>query len=342
MSTTLALQDTLLVQAPSRAGLRWRRLALGVAVVIHGLAHSTVIIWATDVAPFWLISLLWAITMIGYVGAGFGILGTPLARIVWPWMMAAATMASLILLALAAAPLASMGILVDLILIPGAVRWGPDAMEGQRPHPVAYTFSLLCLGWVVGVVLWRPVLTQWGTTPGERATALFGDEWQTVARYRLDHAVTVNAPADSVWPWLVQLGQDRAGFYSYDWLERLFGANVHNESRIHPEWQRLAAGDFVRATQPDYFGGRLGDLGWRVTSLLPGRAFVLENWGSFVLQPVDSATTRFFVRTRGDGEATVASVLLGPINLFVFEPAHFIMQRGMMLGVRDRAERMMR
>jgi hypothetical protein len=144
-----------------------------------------------------------------------------------------------------------------------------------------------------------------------------------------------------VWPWLVQLGQDRAGFYSYDWLERLAGDNVHNADRIHPEWQRLEAGDFIRAAQRGYLGGRFGDLGWRVTSVLPGRAFVLENWGAFVLHPVDSSTTRFFVRTRGEGAATLASIVLGPISTFVFEPAHFIMQRRMMLGIRERAERLM-
>jgi hypothetical protein len=139
----------------------------------------------------------------------------------------------------------------------------------------------------------------------------------------------------------VQLGQDRAGFYSYAWLEQLAGADIHNADRIHPEWQQLETGDLVRATQPDYLGGRLGEPGWRVREIVPGRAIVLENWGAFVVNPVDARTSRFFVRTRGDGMPSLAGVLLGPINVFVFEPAHFIMQRGMMLGIRDRAESMM-
>jgi hypothetical protein len=78
-----------------------------------------------------------------------------------------------------------------------------------------------------------------------------------------------------------------------------------------------------------------------VSAIVPGRAIILENWGAFVLHPVDQETTRFFVRTRGDGRPSFAAVVLGPINVFVFEPAHFIMQRRMMLGVRDRAEGMM-
>jgi len=96
-----------------------------------------------------------------------------------------------------------------------------------------------------------------------------------------------------------------------------------------------------RPTQPDYLGGRLGEPGWRVLDVVPGRAIILENWGAFVLYPVNSQTTRFFVRTRGDGIPGLAAVLLGPINVFVFEPAHFIMQRAMMSGIRDRAEAMM-
>jgi hypothetical protein len=168
-----------------------------------------------------------------------------------------------------------------------------------------------------------------------------GDELVTDARYRVDHGVTIQAPADSVWPWLVQLGQDRGGFYSYDWLERLFGDNVHNANRIHPEWQTLRTGDRIRAAQPGYLGGKFGEFGWKVLDVRPGRAVVLEGWGSFVLVPVNDNTTRFLIRTRGDGRPSLIGVLLGPVSVFVFEPAHFIMQRAMMFGIRDRAEQMM-
>lgn len=181
----------------------------------------------------------------------------------WPWLFGAATIASITLLALSGAGLASVGIFIDLALIPGVVRWGEPARDAGGDHWIATTAGV-------------PMLD-----------------------------------------------------------------NVHNEERIHPEWQHLEAGDFIRAAQPGYLGGRFGDLGWRVTSILPGRALVLGNRGAFVLQRVDSRTTRFFVRTRGEGAATLASVVLGPISTFVFEPAHFIMQRRMMLGIRDRAERLM-
>ena len=198
--------------------------------------------------------------------------------------------------------------------------------------------GLLFLVYATAVALFHPVYVRWGTTSAERMMTLPGDDLVLDARYRVDHGITIWAPADSVWPWLVQIGQDRGGFYSYTRLEHLAGAHIHNADRIHPEWQQLKPGDLVRATQPDYLGGRLGEPGWRVLDIVPGRAIVLENWGAFVLQPVDERTTRFLIRTRGDGAPSLAAVLLGPLNVFVFEPAHFIMQRGMLRGIRDRAE----
>lgn len=71
----------------------------------------------------------------------------------------------------------------------------------------------------------------------------------------------------------------------------------------------------------------------------PERVIGLEGWGTFVLQPIDSSTTRLIVRSRGDGPTSFASFLLAPFNVFVFEPMHFIMERAMLIGIRDRAER---
>jgi hypothetical protein len=342
MSIPLALNHGLL-NAPSTSAVRWRRVALGNVLLLHGLAHSNVIIWASNSGPFWLIALLWTVSVLGYLSAGLGVLGVPLVRQVWAWTLAAATLSSLVLLALAATSLSSLGIFLDLLYIPGAVRWGPLADTPATRHPVRFSLALLALAWATIVVLWRPIYVQWGTTPDERHMVLPGDNTTVESRYRVDHAVTIQAPVDSVWPWLVQIGQDRGGFYSYDWLERLVGDDIHNADRIHPEWQQLKVGDLVRAAQPSYLGGRLGpDLGWRVTEIVPGRAIVLEQWGAFVLRPVNPVTTRLHIRSRGEGTASVASMLLGPVNIFVFEPAHFIMQRRMMLGIRERAEPMMR
>jgi hypothetical protein len=151
--------------------------------------------------------------------------------------------------------------------------------------------------------------------------------------------VRINAPSEIVWPWLVQMGQDRGGFYSYDWLERAFGDDIHNADRIVPEWQRLEVGDLVRAVQPSFLGGVLGrEVGWRVVRIEPGHALVLRNWGSFVVHRLDDHTSILHVRTRGDGRPSLAAVPFAPIGLLLFEPAHFIMERGMLLGIKERAE----
>ncbi|HEX8906314.1 MAG TPA: hypothetical protein VF771_15805 [Longimicrobiaceae bacterium] len=198
--------------------------------------------------------------------------------------------------------------------------------------------AVLALVYIAAVVLLRPWYLRWGATAAEVRAALPGDETMPRPLYSSTRAVTVHAPADAVWPWLAQIGQDRGGFYSYSWLERAFGDHVTNADRVHPEWQEVHAGGFVRATQPGYLGGIFGDsIGWRIHAVVPGRALVLERWGTFTLRPVDARTTRLVVRTRA-GDRPIP-VQWAPVELLMFEPAHFIMEQKMMRGIRDRAER---
>ena len=103
-------------------------------------------------------------------------------------------------------------------------------------------------------------------------------------------------------------------------------------------WVWKHRGDTVFAAQADYLGGRFGHAGWRVAAIEPGRGLYLDKWGAFVLRPIDSNTTRLIIRSRGAGTPTLAMVALSPLNVFVFEPAHLIMQRAMMRGIRDRSE----
>jgi hypothetical protein len=330
-----------------------RRGLLGVLLILHGLLHASIGVCAVASHSLAVVNTLWSIAIVGYVAAGFAMVRVPVLRTHWKPILVTATIASLLLLILYGAVLGLLGIPVAL----GLAFLSFDVMQSRvdndvevaershvrgLPHPVwhriGWTLAFIALAYVAAVVLVRPTYLRWGTTPAERLSVLPGDELVANPRYRVDHGITIRAPADSVWPWLAQLGQDRAGFYSYSRLERMIGDRVTNADRVHPEWQTISVGDTVRAAQPDYLGGRFGSLGWKVTGLVPGRALILENWGAFVVQPVDSTTTRLFVRTRGEGSATPLGLVLGPLNVFVFEPAHFIMQRGMLRGIRDRAE----
>jgi hypothetical protein len=325
-----------------------RRL-LGFLLVIHGLAHAGAGMWATRSAPPWVTTTLWIIATTGFVLAGAGLLGVSRLDVRWRPLAASAAATSLALLALSWHPVLMIGAVVDAAILVDCIPFAHEIVArriGLPIHPARHRLArpltiivLLLAAYPAGLILLRPWHTRWGSSANELSASLPGDALVHDARYRIDHAVTIHASADAVWPWLAQIGQDRAGFYSYDWLERLIGDPIYNADRIRPEWQRIARGDLVRAAPADYLGGRLGrDLGWRVLEIVPGRALVLEGWGAFVLRPIDDSTTRLIVRTRGDGTPSFAAVALAPVGLLVFEPAHFIMQRGMLLGIKKRAE----
>lgn len=145
------------------------------------------------------------------------------------------------------------------------------------------------------------------------------------------HAVTIHAPAAEVWAWLVQIGQDRGGFYSYSGLENLMGCHLRNADRIVPEWQHLETGDSVRLHP------KAPPL--PVTHLEPGRALVLAGGWGFLLKEIGPNTTRLVARGWGDAIPDLRNPLLHFLYWRVlFEPAHFLMERKMLLGIKRRAE----
>lgn len=191
---------------------------------------------------------------------------------------------------------------------------------------------------LTGLVFWfviRPWYAHWGATDDEVRRALPGDEL-IAAPHPLSlrtKAVTIDAPADQVWPWLVQMGQGRGGLYSYEGVENLLGMEMHNAERIVPEWQTLHVGDLVRMG-PD---GKAPPP-FVVARIVPGRALILGHhdeagtgWHdtyAFVLEPIDGQTTRLIHRNRAQ-TMWVWDVL---------EPGYFVMERGMLLGIKARAE----
>jgi hypothetical protein len=98
----------------------------------------------------------------------------------------------------------------------------------------------------------------WGATTDEQQMTLPVDDADP-APY-VTRAIKINAPPSAVWPWIVQMGQGRAGFYSNTWLENLFGGDIHNAQSVHPEWQPRAIGDRVPLARPDLLFG-LGAVG---------------------------------------------------------------------------------
>ncbi|HET9084248.1 MAG TPA: hypothetical protein VFN41_07555 [Candidatus Limnocylindrales bacterium] len=189
----------------------------------------------------------------------------------------------------------------------------------------------------------RPHICRWGATDEESTKVLPGDELPSPTGDRLvsTRAITIDASPEDVWPWLVQMGSGRAGFYTHEWVERLLFityAEGHSASRIHPEWQDLKVGDRVPYS-------RFNSLEARVVE--PPRVLIAGEW--LVLEPLDDGSrTRLIARTRGGWlepfarRLPVAGQVVGPfaglIDRWPLELVHHYMEAGMLEGIKARAE----
>jgi hypothetical protein len=196
---------------------------------------------------------------------------------------------------------------------------------------------------LVGTRRWRQ---HWGATDDEIARPLPGDD--LIADPKLDstHAITIHAPAERIWPWLAQAGYGgRAGFYSYDLLERRFGAR--DTDRLNPELPALTTGDTVpfypgmpmtvAVADPPYalVLWQVGSGGKAIDPTGPwGDDHVAWSW-AFVLEPVDEGTTRLLTRMRITYQPAAR---WAPYVYLVLEPGHFVMGRRQLLGLRQRAQ----
>ena len=194
-----------------------------------------------------------------------------------------------------------------------------------------------------GLLAARPWFLRWGATDEEVYGSWPGDEMSPEPLSEATRAITIHAPVEAVWPWIVQIGQDRGGFYSYTWLENLVGAHMHNADKIIPGLTR-EVGDTVWMAPPQKYDGKACS---RLARVDPSRTLVMVTpedydvvrktgvaphgtW-AILLQPLDDKTTRLIVRSRSGPRE-------GAFRFLFFDPAHFIMERKMMLGIRDRAE----
>jgi hypothetical protein len=198
------------------------------------------------------------------------------------------------------------------------------------------------------ILVLRPRHLRWGATDEEVDHMLPGDELVPNPRLKATHAITVQAPPNKVWPWLVQLGQGRGGFYSYDWIENAMGLDIHTADRILPEHQTLEVGDVIPLAA-DGFGVTVAMVEPERALVLhgdtrqpgPGEAPVLKpgdhfavSWGFYLFERPDGAT-RFVERWQADWNPAPHNNVLYRVFL---EPGAFIMERKMLLGIKERAE----
>jgi hypothetical protein len=226
-------------------------------------------------------------------------------------------------------------------------------MSSQRRSYLAVSAVVTAV--VLGYLPWRHRILRWGATDDEATEALPGDELTPHPQVQSTRAITIDAPPERVWPWIVQMGMGRAGFYTHEWVERPLGghyAEGHSARRIHPEFQDLKVGDVV-----DYGGGNLVP----VREIEPFSHLVHAE--AFVLRALPEGRTRLIVRYRGKGLIGPAVRSIAPdapplsraaafvvthvpgmdllarvLDLFVSDPLHHYMEVGMLKGIKERAE----
>ncbi|GAA4413630.1 hypothetical protein GCM10023168_36600 [Fodinibacter luteus] len=201
-------------------------------------------------------------------------------------------------------------------------------------------------------------MLRWGATDQEVGESLPGDDRTPTPRMQSTRAVTIDAPPERVWPWLMQMGIGRAGFYSHDWVERLmcrarYVEGMHSATRIHPELGSLEVGDTVP------MGAGAFATVWEVK---PFEHLVAQE--TFVLRVLPGGRTRLITRYRGMGFIAPAAHAISPdagplpqlircavlrvpgvdfalraLDFFVADPLHHYMETGMLTGIKARAER---
>lgn len=228
-----------------------------------------------------------------------------------------------------------------------------QALSGAAQIAVVLPLSPLIRRWY----------NRWGAAASELKRTYPGDTRVVHPKMEYTRAITIAAPPREVWAWLIQIGQGRAGLYSYDALENLVGCDIHSADRIVPEWQNPRVSDPVRLGKPGYPV-------YQIVEIQPERALVMAgadpNTGeapnlfhtlpdgyvnaiwTFYLEPLvnsrnadastDAVSTRLIVHARNDYDPSFAAHLIWHIT----EPLNFVMEQKMLRGIKARAERHIR
>jgi hypothetical protein len=181
----------------------------------------------------------------------------------------------------------------------------------------------------------RSRLLRWGASDGEVVREVAGEQAVPAPYTVTTRAVTIRARPDRIWPWLAQMGAGRGGLYSYDWLDRLFGyISAPSSEEILPQFQNLTVGDVIPLAEGP---------SWSVIVVERDQALVVEpvagqiSW-AWLLNALDADTTRLISRVRMRVGSKPLLLALAP----AIELPWFLMERGMLHGIKRRAESLAR
>ena len=200
----------------------------------------------------------------------------------------------------------------------------------SKPFLIRAFIACLIFAILAASTLWflyRPWALTWGSTAEEIARPMPGDQGLEQPTFNATRAVTIEAPPEAIWPWIVQIGYRRAGFYSYDLLDN---DGIPSAERILPEYQNLKINDLIPLSKTTHV---------RVAELNPPKIMVLVfevegTWSNATwvwgLYPDDASHTRLVTRLRANARDVRARVFL--------DLGEIIMMRKCMLGIKQRVE----
>ena len=236
-------------------------------------------------------------------------------------------------------PSAALDFLLGASVITTALGKLPDPAKGRAAGLLRRAvFVAALLPWAY-VLIVRPWHLRWGTTDEETRKWLPGDELVPHPVVETTRALTVDASAKEIWPWMIQMGAGRGGLYSYDWLENLAGLGIHSAERIIPELQDLKEGDIFPLDAQSGTGPTVAHIVSERAIVLhfqdPGAERSVLSW-AYTLHPIDERTTRLIFRYKFDASPRL---LWSLAYVLLIEIPHFVMERKMMLGIKHRAQR---
>ncbi len=205
--------------------------------------------------------------------------------------------------------------------------------------PAILLDALTAVPWFLVSPLTRPWHMRWGATMDEVRGPMPGDEVVRRAQFNATRAVTIDAPPERVWPWIVQLGYGRAGFYTYDLIDN---ASQPSAVRILEEYQDLAVGDLMPMFKEmndlaiAYTVAAFETNEWMVWVHRPHPTERPDSTWTWRLTPLRGGRTRLVTRMKQDYRWETPRLAI--FNFVLMEMGDFAMERRMLLGIKRRAE----